>query len=49
MSEKNKVRATKNGSGMSTVEESYRMAKLLRTGNRELERQLNSKKTKRVR
>ncbi|MBQ9948914.1 MAG: hypothetical protein IJO91_11060 [Oscillospiraceae bacterium] len=49
MSENNKVRATKNGSGMSAAEESYRMAKLLRTGNRELERQLNSKKTKRVR
>lgn len=31
---------------MNRVQESYRLAKLIRQGNRELERQLNSKKTK---
>lgn len=42
-------RTADKGSGISVSEESYRMAKLLRAGNRELERQLNTKKTKRVR
>ena len=35
--------------GISSREEAYRLAKLLRCGSRELERQLNIKKTKRVR
>ncbi len=30
----------------NTAEESYKAAKLLRSGNRELDRQLNTKKTK---
>ncbi len=34
---------------ISDKEEGYRLAKLLRSGNRELMRQLNSKKTKRDR
>ena len=37
------------GSGLAAKEESYRLAKLLRAGNRELARQLNSKKTRKER
>lgn len=36
-------------SGIASKEDSYRLAKLMRSGNRELERQLNIKKTKRSR
>ncbi|MGN0688069.1 MAG: hypothetical protein ACI4KA_08195 [Oscillospiraceae bacterium] len=39
----------KSGGGISSAEESYRLARLLRAGRRELDRQLNSKKTKRTR
>lgn len=45
MKKKNKISA----SGISASEESYRLAKLIRAGNRELERQLNSKKSKKLR
>ena len=38
---------TKNSASDSSREESYRMAKLLRAGNRELARQLNLKKARR--
>ena len=31
---------------MNSAQESYKLAKLIRQGNRELERQLNTKKTK---
>ncbi len=48
MSDKNKI-PHKGRSGISGREESYRLAKLLRAGNRELARQLNSKKTRRER
>ncbi len=48
MSDK-KTAAAKQGSGISDKEYSYRLAKLLRSGNRELERQLNIKKTMRQR
>lgn len=37
------------GSGLGDREESYRLAKLLRSGSRELERQLNIKKSRRQR
>ena len=37
----------KNSAPVSSREESYRMAKLLRAGNRELARQLNLKKARR--
>lgn len=37
----------KNSASDSSREESYRMAKLLRAGNRELARQLNIKKARR--
>lgn len=37
----------KNSAPVSSSEESYRMAKLLRAGNRELARQLNLKKARR--
>lgn len=40
---------TKRGAGIASAEESYRLAKLLRTGERELQRQMNTKKTKRLR
>ena len=43
------AKETKLGSGMSAAQESYRLAKLLRQGSRELARQLNSKKTRRQR
>ena len=33
--------------GMSVIRESYNLAKLIRQGNRELERQYNSKKARR--
>lgn len=33
--------------GMAAIRESYDLAKLIRQGNRELERQYNSKKTRR--
>ena len=33
--------------GMSSVKESYNIARLIRQGNRELERQYNSKRTRR--
>ena len=36
-------------SGLSVKEESYRMAKLLRSGMRELDRQLNVKRARRPR
>lgn len=39
----------KNNSPDSAREESYRIAKLLRAGNRELARQLNLKKSRRQR
>ncbi len=48
MSDKEKSSA-KAKSGISAKEESYRLAKLLRAGSRELERQLNSKKLRRER
>ncbi|MBQ8195787.1 MAG: hypothetical protein IJZ47_10520 [Oscillospiraceae bacterium] len=48
MSDKEK-KNTKSAAGISAKEESYRLAKLLRSGNRELERQLNSKKIRRER
>ncbi len=38
-----------SGSGLGDREESYRLAKLLRSGSRELERQLNIKKSRRQR
>ncbi len=51
-----KERQTQNGSGkeavgtgMSAVRESYNLAKLIRQGSRELERQYNSKKARRDR
>ncbi len=44
----NKTKTAK-GCGLSAAEESYRMAKLLRAGNRELMRQTNTKKSKRLR
>ncbi len=47
MSDKDK--STKVKAGLSSKEDSYRMAKLLRAGNRELARQLNTKKSRRVR
>lgn len=37
----------KNSAPVSSREESYRMAKLLRAGNRELARRLNLKKARR--
>ncbi len=49
MAEKKNNSKLPTGAGVSLCEQSYRMAKLLRAGNRELERQLNTKKTKRVR
>ena len=39
----------KQSSGIASKEYSYRLAKLLRSGSRELERQLNIKKTMRQR
>ena len=48
MSDK-KTAVVKQGSGISDKEYSYRLAKLLRSGNRELQRQLNIKKTTRQR
>jgi len=39
----------KQGAGIASAEESYRLAKLLRTGEREVQRQMNTKKTKRLR
>ncbi|MGN1120604.1 MAG: hypothetical protein ACI4Q4_09615 [Oscillospiraceae bacterium] len=35
-----------NAAKQDSSQESYRLAKLIRQGNRELERQYNSKKTK---
>ena len=49
MNKTKKAASLSNGSGITAREESYRMAKLLRAGNRELDRQLNTKKTKRTR
>ena len=46
MSDKKKI---KKGAGLGAKEESYRLAKLLRSGSRELMRQLNSKKSRRER
>ena len=37
------------GAGMSAVRESYNLAKLIRQGSRELERQYKSKKARRER
>ena len=47
MSEKKTV--SKQSGGIAVKEDSYRLAKLLRSGSRELERQLNIKKTTRQR
>ncbi len=44
-----KKTATKQNGGIASKEDSYRLAKLMRSGNRELERQLNIKKTMRQR
>lgn len=45
MAEENKTKAEKP-IGSQAAEESYKTAKLLRRGNRELERQMNIKKLK---
>lgn len=37
----------RSGAGMAAVRESYDLARLIRQGSRELERQYNSKKTRR--
>lgn len=42
-------KAEVRGAGLSVKEESYRMAKLLRSGMRELDRQLNIKRARRPR
>ncbi len=47
--EQKKTEIPKRSAGISQREESYRLAKLLRSGDRELMRQLNLKKTKRTR
>ncbi len=47
MEEKNKTVSVKTGS--EAAEESYRAAKSIRKGLRELERQYNTKKTKKQR
>lgn len=44
-----KKTAPKRSGGIAAKEDSYRLAKLMRSGNRELERQLNIKKTMRQR
>lgn len=44
-----KKTASKQGNGIASKEDSYRLAKLMRSGNRELERQLNIKKATRSR
>ncbi len=50
MSEKEKRSVLqKNNAGIAAKEDSYRLAKLLRAGNRELARQLNTKKIRRER
>ena len=50
MSEKEKRSLPqRNNAGIAAKEESYRLAKLLRAGNRELARQLNTKKIRRER
>lgn len=50
MSEKEKRSTLRSkDAGIAAREESYRLAKLLRSGNRELARQLGTKKTRRER
>ncbi len=49
MGKTNNTYERKSGSSVTAREQSYRLAKLLRAGCRELDRQLNTKKTKRVR
>ena len=41
--------AQQRGTGAAAAEEGYRLARLLRRGSRELERQYNTKKAKRIR
>lgn len=49
MAEQDRKTAISTAPPLSDKEQAYRMAKLLRAGERELMRQLNTKKTKRVR
>lgn len=42
-------KANNNVGGIASTEESYRLAKLLRMGSREYDRQINAKKSKKTR
>ncbi|MBQ8171951.1 MAG: hypothetical protein IJZ95_08190 [Oscillospiraceae bacterium] len=49
MTQKKLASTADNKKALSDKQDGYRLAKLLRSGNRELMRQLNSKKTRRDR
>ena len=49
MKKQSNDKKSKAGNSIAAREESYRLAKLLRSGDRELARQLNTKRFRRVR
>lgn len=49
MAENNKKKTAMGKAGMAAAQDSYNAAKLIRQGNRELERQYNSKRIRRER